>query len=146
MKKETESGSLGVLTVEDALYGKVKFDVPEETMLTIIVDRGLDGGMCYADADKKDIRLAYADLIKWFLMGPSKQNNTTDTDNGWSHAGGGYELTDSDRSEMKAEANAIYAELEPTSMFKKRSTFRITSHGVKRANITPYGEPVTRII
>ena len=55
-------------------------------------------------------------------------------------------MSDEDRSEMKAEANAIYAELEPESMLKKKSTFRVVSNGIKRANYSPFGEPLPHII
>ena len=55
-------------------------------------------------------------------------------------------MSDNDRSEMKAEANAIYAELEPDSILKKKSTFRVTSHGVKRANYSTCGESLPHII
>lgn len=127
------------LTVSSALINKVKFEVPEETLHAILVDRGLDGEMDYGEAPRREVRLAYADLLKWFILGPSKVNNTTDSDNGWSHGGGGYELTPSDLSRLKAEANAIYEELEPTSKLKRRCTFKITSHGVKRSNVSPYG-------
>ena len=80
------------------------------------------------------------------VLGPSKVNNTSDSDNGWTHSGGGYDMSDEDRSEMKAEANAIYAELEPESMLKKKSTFRVVSNGIKRVNYSPFGEPLPHTI
>ena len=141
MEKETNA-----YTVLDYLANKVNFEVYRETVIGILADRGVDPSDMYVDSDKDTMRLAYADLLKWFVLGPSKVNNTSDSDNGWTHSGGGYELSDEDRSEMKAEANAIYAELEPESMLKKKSTFRVTSHGVKRANYSPYGEPLPHII
>ena len=141
MEKECET-----YTVADYLSGKVKFGVNDEALRPILLDRGLDLDIPYGDADKSALRLAYADILKWFVLGASKVNNTSDSDNGWTHSGGGYDMSDNDRSEMKAEANAIYAELEPDSMLKKKSTFRLTSHGVKRANYSPLGEPLPHII
>ena len=102
--------------------------------------------MAYADVNPADFRLAYADILKWLVLGPSKMNNTSDSDNGWSHTEGGFEMSERDRAELKAEANAIYAELEPGSMIKKKSSFRITSHGVKRADISVFGCPLPHII
>lgn len=128
-----------VLTAYDYLIDKVKFDVPKKTMLSIMVVRGIDLEALYKEVDKDTLRLAYADTLKWFIIGPSKKNNVSDSDNGWSHSEGGYQISDEDRKEMKAEANAIYKELEPESVMKRKSTFRMVSHGIKKANVTSYG-------
>ncbi len=141
-----EEEEVKVLTIGDYLINKVKFEVPEDCVKVILVDRDLDYGTPYMDCDKDTARLAYADILKWLVLGPSKFNNTSDTDNGWSHSGGGYELSDEDISELKAEANAIYAELEPESALKRKSTFRMTSHGIKRANRTMWSEPMPHVI
>lgn len=133
-------------TLEDALFSKVRFSIPEDTVRTILIERALDGNMAYVDANPTDVRLAYADILKWLVLGPSKMNNTSDSDNGWSHTEGGFEISERDRTELKAEANAIYAELEPSSMLKKKSSFRITSHGVKRADLSAFGCPLPHII
>lgn len=135
-----------IYTLEDALFSKVRFNTPDDTVHTILIERSLDGSMAYADANRDDVRLAYADILKWLVLGPSKMNNTSDSDNGWSHTEGGFEMSERDRAELKAEANAIYAELEPSSMLKKKSSFRITSHGVKRADISAFGCPLPHII
>lgn len=141
MEKECET-----YTVADYLSGKVKFSVNDEALRPILLDRGLDLDIQYGDADKSTLRLAYADILKWFVLGASKVNNTSDSDNGWSHSGGGYELSDTDRRELKEEANAIYQELEPSSVFKSQSSFKIVSHGIKRATYTPYGMPLGHVI
>ena len=135
-----------IYTVNEYLINKVKFEMPREALKAIMVDRELEDGIDLASCDKDKVRLAYADMLKWFVLGASKVNNTSDSDNGWTHSGGGYDMSDEDRSELKAEANAIYKELEPSSMLKKKSTFRITSHGVKRANFSPWGHPLPHII
>ena len=133
-------------TLEDALFSKVRFSIPEDTVRTILIERALDGNMAYVDANPTDVRLAYADILKWLVLGPSKMNNTSDSDNGWSHTEGGFEISERHRAELKAEANAIYAELEPGSMIKKKSSFRITSHGVKCADYSVFGCPLPHII
>lgn len=135
-----------IFTLEDALFSKVRFSIPEDTVRTILIERALDGNMAYADVNPADVRLAYADILKWLVLGPSKINNTSDSDNGWSHTEGGFEMSERDRAELKAEANAIYAELEPSSMLKKKSSFRVTSHGVKRADFSVFGCPLPHII
>lgn len=133
-------------TAFDYLASRVKFEVPEKTIIGIMYKRGIDRDSLIGDNENNVLELAYADILKWFIIGPSKVNNTSDSDNGWTHTGGGYDLSDEDRSEMKAEANAIYAQLEPESVLKKKSTFRVNSHGVKRANYSPYGEHLPHII
>lgn len=135
-----------IYTINDYLINKVKFEIPMKALQAIMVDRELEDGIDYSACDKDKVRLAYADILKWFVLGPSKVNNTSDSDNGWTHAGGGYDMSDEDRAELKAEANAIYQELEPSSMLKKKSTFRITSHGIKQANYSEWGTPLTRIL
>ena len=135
-----------IYTVNDYLINKVKFEMPMKALRTIMVDRELEDGIDFSACDRDKVRLAYADMLKWFVLGPSKVNNTSDSDNGWTHSGGGYEISDEERSEMKAEANAIYEELEPESMLKKKSTFKIVSQGVKRANRTPWGAHLPHIV
>ena len=142
----TMDSEMNIYTVNDYLINKVKFEMPMKALLGIMHDRELENGIDLEACDKDKVRLAYADMLKWFVLGPSKVNNTSDSDNGWTHSGGGYDMSDNDRSEMKAEANAIYAELEPDSMIKKKSTFRVTSNGVNRANYSTWGEPLPHII
>lgn len=133
--EDGRTDGMGMLTAEEWLVNKVKFEVPRKAVAVIMAERGIDGGADMAAADKDTLRLAYADLLKWLVLGPSKVNNTSDTDNGWTHSGGGYELSEADIRELKAEANAIYEELEPESALKKKCKFRIVSGGVKRANL-----------
>lgn len=138
-----------VYTVADYLGNKVKFDVPVAALIPILVDRGLDRYMAISelsDDERTTLRLCYADLLKWFVIGPSKVNNVSDSDNGWTHTGGGYELSDEDIASMKAEANAIYDELEPASVFAKKSTFKMNSFGVMRANRQLSGDYLPHII
>lgn len=134
-----------VRTTYTHLINKVRFSVPKQAMLGILAERGLYPEEPYEDCDKDKARLAYADTLKWFILGPGKVNNTSDSDNGWSHSEGGFDVSDNDRKDMVAEANAIYAELEPSSMLKRRSTFRLSSHGICKANIGLDGMSIPRI-
>lgn len=133
-------------TVEDYILSKVKFEVPVSALYPIFIDRDLDATSTVTDCDKNSVRLAYADLLKWMILGPSKFNNTSDTDNGWTHSGGGYQLSVDDIKELKSEANAIYKELEPSSVFGRKTVFRINSGGIKRANTDMAGNPLPHII
>lgn len=131
MKKNDEEAQY---TVMQHVGGLVKYEVPKSVMKALMAERGIAFSALYSDTEKSLTRLLYADVLKWFVLGPSKMNNTTDTDNGWTHAGGGYELTTEDKSDMKAEANAIYAELEPGGEIKRKVVFRMKSYGICRAS------------
>lgn len=133
-----------IFTVMDYLSGKVKFGVTKNSLQAHLADRGLTPDTSYADCDKDTLRLCYADVLKWFVIGASKVNNTSDSDNGWTHSGGGYELSDTDIADMKAIANGIYAELEPESVMKRKNVFKVRSHGVMRACTTLDGECLER--
>ena len=133
-------------TIEDYILAKVKFEVPVDALYPIFIDRGFERSTPIIDCNMDKVRLAYADLLKWMVLGPSKVNNTSDTDNGWTHSSGGYQLTNDDIKELKNEANAIYKELEPSSVFGRKTTFRMNSGGIKPANSDLAGNPLPHII
>lgn len=143
---EAVSGVEKTYTIEDYILAKVKFEVPVDALYPIFVDREIEAKTPIMDSDKTKVRLAYADLLKWMILGPSKVNNISDTDNGWTHSSGGYQLTNDDIKELKNEANAIYKELEPSSVFGRKTTFKMNSGGIKRANLDMAGNPLPHII
>lgn len=134
-------------TAFEYLSARVKFDIPKSALTAIFIKRGMDIEAAYEDyAGIDQLRLAYADMLKWYILGASKKNNTSDTDNGWTHSGGGYEIDDKDRKLLIAEANAIYDELEPDSAIKSKPTFRMMSFGIQHANYDSSGNPLPHII
>lgn len=135
-------------TILDYLPAKVKFGIPRKAMLAILTDRDIDPAteMSNDVRDADNTRLAYADMLRWFVIGQSKKTNTSDTDNGWTHSGGGYELDEDDKRRLIREANAIYEKLEPESVIKSKSTFRMMSFGVQHANYDISGNPLPHII
>lgn len=147
-----KTGVNSTYTVQDHLAASVKFSVPRQALYARLIDRDLDPDTEYdydfrqQKENKEKFRLAYADVIKWFVLGMSKKNNTSDGDNGWSHSGGGYEIDDKDRKLLMAEANAIYQELEPKSVFKSKTVFRMNSFGIQHANYDAAGNPLPHII
>ena len=135
-----------VLTVKDYLINLVKFDMPAKALTAILSDRGLEAETPKSDVDSNTLRLCYADMLKWMAVGPSRVSNTSDSDNGWSHSAGGYQLTDNDIKEMKSIANGIYGELEPASVFGRKLLLRVNSAGIMRANRDLSGNPLPHII
>ena len=143
---EAVSEVVKTYTVEDYILAKVKFEVPVDALYPIFVDREIEAKTPMMDSDRTKVRLAYADLLKWMILGPSKVNNTSDTDNGWTHSSGGYQLSSDDIKDLKNEANAIYKELEPSSVFGRKTTFKMNSGGIKHSNMDLAGNPLPHII
>ncbi len=143
-----------IYTVEDWLFGCVNFAVSQETADCILAERCVDGSQKYTkiidvtvgDGEEPktiDTRLLKADLLKHIVLGAGKVNNTSDSDNGWSHSDGGYTLSKEDKKLLKDEANAIYEELEPSSVFGKKK-IRMRSAGIMQARYDLDGTPLPR--
>lgn len=134
-------------TAFEYISASVKFSVPKAALVAKFKKRGIEPDAAYDDVKDMDaLRLVYADILRWFLIGQSKQNNTSDTDNGWTHSGGGYELDDDDKKLLAAEANAIYRELEPESVIRGKVVFKMNSFGIQRANYDTVGNSLPHII
>ena len=140
-----ENDTTKVYTVEDWLFGCVNFAVPQSAVEQICAERGIEPRSDYAGAEKDDLLLLKADLYKWIVLGPGKVNSTSDSDNGWSHSEGGYTLSKDDKKLLMAEANAVYEELEPASVFGKKYT-KVHSLGIRPAMRGMDGEPLPRIV
>jgi hypothetical protein len=147
-----------VYTVGDWLFDCVNFAVPDSAVNYVCATRGVEPQTVYGEyvdavckaaenpaaSDKvADIRLLKADLIKWIVLGAGKVNNTSDSDNGWSHSEGGYTMSDADKKLLLDEANAIYEELEPESVFAKKR-IRMRSAGIMPAYRDLDGDPLPR--
>lgn len=151
---ENANDTQKVYTVEDWLFGCVNFAVSQETADCILNERAVDGTQKYAkmvdvtvgegeEPKTIDVRLLKADLLKWIVLGAGKVNNTSDQDNGWSHSDGGYTLSPEDKKLLTDEANAIYGELEPESVFGKKK-IRMRSAGIMPAERDLDGSPLPR--
>ena len=136
-----------VYTVGDYLFGCVNFAVPDSAVNYICSTRNVEPETRYGDftsnEDNIDIRLLKADLIKWIVLGAGKVNNTSDSDNGWSHSDAGYTLSEADKKLLLDEANGIYEELEPESVFAKKR-IRMRSAGIMPAYRDTDGRPLPR--
>ena len=141
-----------VYTVGDWISGCVNFAVPQSAVDYVCVMRGIEPTIefnAFYDEERRvalglcDARLLKADLFKWILLGPGKVNNTSDSDNGWSHSDGGYTLSEADKKLLMDEANAIYEELEPESVFGKKK-IRMRSAGIMPAYRDTDGTPLAR--
>lgn len=109
------------LTIEAYLAGKVGFDVAENAITTILVDRDIDAGMLIGDLTKKQRDLCTADLYMWCASTPSVTGKVRDADGNWSHEEGGHQSSAFDKRNLRQMANDIYKKYGETT----------TSSGVK---------------
>lgn len=126
-----------VVTITDYLSGAVNIDVPKEAIVSILIDRDIDGSMAVSDVDKDIRKLCKADLYVWVAMGVSRKGSVSDSDNGWSHTDGGYTLSDDARNLLLREANAIYEEMGEEPVGKTK--VRIRSNGIMMSGIVHCG-------
>lgn len=150
----TNNDTAQVYTVGDWLFGCVNFAVSDEAANSVFAQRSVDSTQKYAkmvdvtveegeEPKAIDVRLLKADIIKWFILGPGKVSSTSDSDNGWSHSDGGYAMSKDDKKLLLDEANAIYGELEPESVFGKKK-IRMRSAGIMPAYRDLDGNPIPR--
>ena len=139
----TNNDNAQVRTVGDYLFGCVNFAVPDSAVSYVANGRKFPVGMDADEAGDDNLRLMKADLLKWIVLGAGRVTDTKDSDNGWSHAGGGYTLSEFDKKLLMDEANAIYAELEPESVFGKKR-IRMRSAGIMPAYRDFDGTPIPR--
>jgi hypothetical protein len=137
------SENTAVRTVGEWLFGCVNFAVPGDAVTNITEDRGVDETAAKDSVETNTLRLMKADLYKWIILGPGRVTDTKDQDNGWAHAGGGYTLSKDDKKMLMDEANAIYEELEPSSVFGKKK-IRMRSAGIMPAYRDTDGTPLPR--
>ncbi|MCR5533715.1 MAG: hypothetical protein K6F47_00850 [Bacteroidaceae bacterium] len=139
----TSNDTAKVRTVGEWLFGCVNFAVPEETAIQIAEDRNIPFSADSKEVAKNILRLMKADLQKWYVLGAGKVNDTKDSDNGWSHSGGGYTLSEFDKKLLIKEANKVYVELEPESVFGK-TRIRMHSAGIMPTRYDADGNPIPR--
>ena len=132
-------------TVADYLYGCVNFEIPDEAVDYVCSGREIAIDTPISDAGRQNLDLLRADLYTWIVLGPGSVNNTSDTDNGYTHSGGGYSMSKDDKSLLLSAANAIYSKYDEPTVGKK-TTFKINSFGIRRADIDPCGMPLPHII
>lgn len=96
------------MTVEDYLYGCVGFDVAENAIATILVDRGVEAGSSVLSLDKKTKDLCKADLYMWCASMPSIMGSVEDSNGVWKHKEGGTQSSAYDKRNLRNMANEIY--------------------------------------
>lgn len=96
------------MTVEEYLYGCVGFDVAENAIATILVDREVEPNSSVLALDKKTKDLCKADLYMWCASTPSIIGSVEDSNGSWKHKEGGTQSSAYDKRNLRAMANDIY--------------------------------------
>ena len=112
------------LTIEDYLRGKVGFEIPDNALHSIFVDRGLYKGDIVDGLDKRTLELATADLYMYCASTPSVKGSTEDAHGSWRHKDGGWESSAYDKRNLRQMANDIYAKYGENTKVKS-GTFKI---------------------
>lgn len=131
-----------IYTIADYLFGCVSFAVPEEVVIAKCADRNIDTTEAYANVDQRERDLLQADLYVWICMGPTKVNSTSDSDNGWSHSEGGYQLTDEDKDRMLAYAKTIYDKYGEEFDYDDSVEVTVSSFGIQPCDYNEAGIPL----
>lgn len=105
----TESLNTAIdMTIEDYLYGCVGFEVAENAIATILVDRGVEAGASVTSLEKRTKDLCKADLYMWCASTPSIMGSVEDSNGVWKHKEGGTQSSAYDKRNLRAMANDIY--------------------------------------
>lgn len=158
---DNESGEKKVRTVRDYVFGCVNFQISDETAECICDERGIDPDKTFDELfpkpteDATDVvseeenlepkrtkELLKADLYVWICMGPTKVNSTSDSDNGWSHSEGGYQLTDEDKDRMLAYAKTIYDKYSEEFDYDDSVEVNVSSFGIQPCDYNEAGIPL----
>lgn len=90
---------MALRTIDEHLRGLVdQFPVSDSSIRSVLTLAGVSSGLPIVDMSEEQIALCTAHLYVWCMsMVPYSRNNTSDSDGGWSHTEGGYQLLGADR-------------------------------------------------
>lgn len=97
-----------MVTIEEYLRGYVSIPLTDETIKSILADRGVDSGADLSELDEKAKDLCKADAFFWVAGAPRTRTSVEDVNGVWKHKEGGYTLSDDARNRYLALARAIY--------------------------------------
>lgn len=109
MNGDSQHTETNVTTVEEYLRGCVGFDVSDNALATILIDRDVEPGTDVRMLDKRTKDLCKADLYMWCASTPSVTGSVEDADGEWKHKEGGKQSSAYDKRNLRQMANDIYA-------------------------------------
>jgi hypothetical protein len=93
-------------TIENWLRGKIDYDIPSETMMTVLFDNGLYEGTGVTDTTEKQRDLCLADLLVWLSYSSTVSSASSDSDGGWKHTDAVKNVAN--RAALANRAKALY--------------------------------------
>lgn len=114
--------------IEVWLRGCVGFEVEDNAINTILIDREIVPGTNVFTLDKRTKELCKADLYMWCASTPSVKGSVEDANGTWKHKEGGTESSAFDKRNLRAMANDIYKRYGEN---KDRGSIRMKSIGMK---------------
>ena len=122
---------MAVLTIEEYLRGKVGYEIPDNAIASILVDRGIEAGTKVTELSTDEATntklkdLCTADLYLYCASTPSTISSHREQDGGWTLESGGTQHSAYDARQLRALAQAIYDKYGET--VKTNSTIRIVN-------------------
>lgn len=123
------------MTIEQYLRGRVYYDIPDETLRSILLDREISEGTLVMDLsddadERKKLRdLCLADVYMYCASLPSTRNNSSEADGQWKSEEGGYQRSAYDSRQLRAMANDIYEKYGETVQGQK---IKLVSIGMRK--------------
>lgn len=117
-----------MVPVEDYLRGCVSFEVKDDAISSILIDREINAGTPVGELNKRQKSLCRADLYMWCASTPSTTGSVEDSDGGWKHREGGTQSSANDKRNLRKMANDIYKRYGENAC---KSTLRINSRGMR---------------
>lgn len=102
------------ITIEQYLRGKVGYDIPDNAIASILVDRGIEVGTNVSELNTDSATntklkdLCTADLYLYCASTPSTISSHREQDGGWTLESGGTQHSAYDARQLRAMAQAIY--------------------------------------
>lgn len=96
-------------SIESYLKGKAGFEITDEALDSIFIDRNIDSYSDVHDLTQKEKDLLYADVLMWGSTLPSSYTGEKESDGGWSHTSSSKTLLKSDKERFAELAKDIYA-------------------------------------
>jgi hypothetical protein len=103
-----------LITIEQYLRGKVGYDIPDNAIASILVDRGIEVGTNVSELNTDSATntklkdLCTADLYLYCASTPSTISSHREQDGGWTLESGGTQHSAYDARQLRAMAQAIY--------------------------------------
>lgn len=98
-------------TAKDYLKGKVAdYTISDNVIESVCFERGVEFMSPVSQSDVSQLKLCYADLLKYIYLQPSTTKSYAIANGTWSQKEGHTILTESDRKRILAEMRGIYEE------------------------------------